>query len=73
MLTYFDAPSNWGRWGTDDELGTLNLPEDLEAAEARQGVRPLCSAPSWWEFLFVIAPWRWRNATASPATPLAIL
>jgi kynurenine formamidase len=23
--TYFDRLSNWGRWGQDDELGTLNL------------------------------------------------
>jgi kynurenine formamidase len=32
-----------------------------------------CAARGRWEFLFVIAPWRWRNATASPATPLAVL
>jgi kynurenine formamidase len=34
---------------------------------------PACSQRSRWDFLFVIAPWRWRNATASPATPLAVL
>jgi kynurenine formamidase len=25
MLAYHDELSNWGRWGPDDELGTLNL------------------------------------------------
>ncbi len=25
VLTYFDKLSNWGRWGPDDELGTINL------------------------------------------------
>jgi len=25
VLDYFMTLSNWGRWGDDDELGTLNL------------------------------------------------
>lgn len=25
VLSYFDTLSNWGRWGDDDQLGTLNL------------------------------------------------
>ena len=25
VLGYFDSLSNWGRWGDDDLLGTLNL------------------------------------------------
>jgi hypothetical protein len=25
VLGYFETLSNWGRWGPDDELGTLNL------------------------------------------------
>jgi kynurenine formamidase len=25
VLTYFDKLSNWGRWGEEDELGTLNF------------------------------------------------
>jgi kynurenine formamidase len=25
VLGYFESLSNWGRWGSDDELGTLNL------------------------------------------------
>jgi kynurenine formamidase len=34
VLSYFDALSNWGRWGDDDQLGTLNLitPEKRIAA-----------------------------------------
>lgn len=36
-----DLPSNRGRWGTDDELGTLNLITDpvraRAVAEARTG------------------------------------
>ena len=24
VLGYFESLSNWGRWGTDDRLGTLN-------------------------------------------------
>jgi hypothetical protein len=39
---WFKEISNWGRWGKDDELGTLNLitPEKrkLAAALARDGV-----------------------------------
>ena len=25
VLGYFQALSNWGRWGEDDEIGALNL------------------------------------------------
>lgn len=34
VLSYFDRLSNWGRWGPDDQLGTLNLiaPEHRVAA-----------------------------------------
>ncbi len=39
--TLFEALSNWGRWGEDDELGTLNhlLPEHAAraASEVREG------------------------------------
>jgi kynurenine formamidase len=31
-----DAPTNWGRWGPDDEVGCLNY---LDAAEVLRGVR----------------------------------
>ena len=42
MMQWMDELSNWGRWGPDDELGTLNLitPEKRAAAAAlvRDGV-----------------------------------
>ena len=31
-----DTPTNWGKWGPDDELGALNY---LDAAEVLRGVR----------------------------------
>ena len=34
-----DLPSNWGRWGEDDELGTLNLITDGARARAAAEVR----------------------------------
>lgn len=34
-----DLPSNWGRWGVDDELGTLNLITDSVRARAAEQVR----------------------------------
>ena len=35
----FDKLRNWGRWGEDDELGTLNLLGDVETAQAARLVR----------------------------------
>jgi kynurenine formamidase len=47
VLAYFDTLSNWGRWGTDDELGTLNLitpSKRIAAAElVRNGVVVSCA------------------------------
>lgn len=49
-----DLPSNWGRWGADDQLGTLHLIDDAAraraAAEVRDGAsvslaRPTSPAP----------------------------
>ena len=34
VLGWFDSLSNWGRWGDDDELGTLNLITDAKRKEA---------------------------------------
>lgn len=43
----FDSLSNWGRWGPDDQLGTLNLvtPEKVASAAAlvRAGTRVSCA------------------------------
>jgi kynurenine formamidase len=45
----FDRCSNWGRWGTDDQRGTLNLitPEHRlrAAALVREGVTVSCAHP----------------------------
>lgn len=49
MLAYYESLSNWGRWGDDDELGTLNLitPEKRRAAAAlvREGISVGCARP----------------------------
>jgi kynurenine formamidase len=39
VLSYFDALSNWGRWGPDDELGTLNFVTPAKRIAAAQLVR----------------------------------
>jgi kynurenine formamidase len=49
VLGYFERLSNWGRWGADDELGTLNLitpQKRLEAlATVQDGVTVGCARP----------------------------
>lgn len=39
VLEYFDTLSNWGRWGDDDVLGTLNLITDAKRVAASRLVR----------------------------------
>src|SRR5215210_726082 len=39
ILGWFSSLSNWGRWGTDDALGTLNLITEAKRAAAAQLVR----------------------------------
>ena len=47
VISWFDTLSNWGRWGADDELGTLNLitPEVRRRAVAtvKEGTCVSCS------------------------------
>lgn len=47
VLSWFDALSNWGRWGADDELGTINLitPEvrARAAASVTEGLSVSCA------------------------------
>ena len=47
VLAYFDVLSNWGRWGDDDRLGTLNyVTPDVTraaAAEIREGASVSCA------------------------------
>jgi kynurenine formamidase len=49
VLDYFNSLSNWGRWGDDDERGTLNLitPEKMASAATlvRHGVAVSCARP----------------------------
>jgi kynurenine formamidase len=49
VLGYFDSCSNWGRWGPEDQLGTVNFitPERRRKAAAlvRDGVSVTCSRP----------------------------
>jgi hypothetical protein len=47
VVGWMSSLSNWGRWGADDELGTLNLitrEKRLEAiASATEGVAVSCA------------------------------
>jgi len=49
VIRMLDTLSNWGRWGADDELGTINLvtPDKRRAAAAlvRDGVSVTCARP----------------------------
>ncbi len=49
VLGYMESLSNWGRWGPDDEMGTLNLitPEKrVQAAQlVREGAVVTCARP----------------------------
>ena len=47
VLGYMTSLSNWGRWGSDDELGTLNLITPEKRAQAgrlvKEGISVICS------------------------------
>jgi hypothetical protein len=49
VLKMLDTLSNWGRWGTDDQLGTVNFITPAQrkraAALVREGVSVSCSRP----------------------------
>ncbi|MEK7777420.1 MAG: cyclase family protein [Chloroflexota bacterium] len=49
VLGYMTSLSNWGRWGPDDMLGTLNLITPKKRAQAarlvRQGITVSCARP----------------------------
>jgi kynurenine formamidase len=49
VLAYFDALSNWGRWGPDDELGTLNLVSPAKRIAAAALVRTGFSVSCAWD------------------------
>lgn len=67
VIGYFDALSNWGRWGDDDELGTLNhITDDVRLAASR-AVRHGRSVSCAWE---VAAPEDMERSTTT--YPLAV-
>ncbi len=47
VIEWMDTISNWGRWGHDDQLGTVNLVTDAKRAQAaslvREGISVTCS------------------------------
>lgn len=47
VIEWMDTLSNWGRWGADDQLGTLNLITDAKRAQAaglvKEGISVTCS------------------------------
>ena len=47
VLGYMTSLSNWGRWGPDDQLGTLNLITPAKRAQAaslvKEGISVTCS------------------------------
>src|SRR5678815_4045711 len=53
VIGYYTSLSNWGRWGTEDEFGTLNLitPEKRKQAGAlvRDGQVVSCARIITWE------------------------
>lgn len=68
---YFERLNNWGRWGADDQRGSLNLisPEKRAAAVAPATA---CGEEGRYEFLFSAMPLRIVGSTGSPCQPVAI-
>lgn len=59
-----DLPDNWGRWGADDELGTLNLITDDVRAKAASEVR----TGRWTSLAQPITPHQMITSPFGPAT-----
>src|SRR2546427_12628835 len=49
VVGYLESCSNWGRWGGDDQLGTINLITPAKRVAAarldRDGVHVTCASP----------------------------
>jgi hypothetical protein len=71
-----DAPTNWGKWGPDDELGGLNYPYAKEVLRGIQHIRSgdadACAADGRWSFLYAAAPLKVVGGTGAPVNPIAI-
>jgi hypothetical protein len=67
---YMRTLSNWGRWGKDDELGTINLiTAQTRAAAAKlvkDGVSVTCARPSRSRLTAAGAGLDWFKAAMSP-------
>ena len=48
VLGYAESCSNWGRWGADDQLGTLNLVTDEKRRQAAELVKDGTSVSCSW-------------------------
>ena len=48
VIGWMRSLSNWGRWGKDDQMGTLNLITDAKRAQAaalvKEGISVSCSS-----------------------------
>lgn len=64
VLGYFRTLSNWGRWGDDDELGTLNHVTDDARRTAARAVRHGRSVSCAWEI--AVPAEMERSTTACP-------
>jgi kynurenine formamidase len=62
VLGYFETLSNWGRWGADDERGTLNHITDAVRLAAARAVRHGRSVSCGWE---VAVPGEMERSTTS--------
>ena len=85
VIALIERLSTWGRWGSDDELGTLNLitPEKRRQAATlvRDGVPVSCARPISNEISadttvqpmrFMVDSGEGRDVTGSPVNPIAV-
>ena len=77
VLGWMNSLSNWGRWGPDDELGTLNLVTPEKVAQAgrlvREGITVTCArliVPEGAADVTSIPPLHWmvRTGESAPAS-----
>ncbi len=67
VIGWMDSLSNWGRWGADDQMGTLNLITDAKrdqaAALVKEGISVTCSRVV--ELMRMLAPARAHRRVVS--------
>jgi hypothetical protein len=79
VIKMIDSLSNWGRWGADDQLGTINLVRRWWPWGSGSSTTPIWRSSARrarldqrWEFMLTIAPLRLQNTTGSPVNPIAV-